>query len=282
MITIDNYEEYMMMHADGELTPHEVQDLMDFIKRHPELEKELVAYQQLHFAPDASVVLIDKEKLIKPLPAKKVIAFPIWLKYSLAAGIALLIFIGAFKFGSNKKEGNELAVKDTMKSNITVQHNHPTTIPDEPVTPKLLPLVTNKKANKPQIDRTIKAIATAHKTIRHNAIIPHTENDINPKPLVAELTSLPIANVNNIHTEPDTRLVHGPKEIPELTIQTESKLANNILWNMLPMTEIKKKQLEHLAGALAEAYTDISSPDDGESDKAVSVKLHKRKLTISF
>ncbi len=282
MITFENYEEYMMMHADGELTPHDEQDLMKFIKLHPELESELNLYGQLRFTPDKSVVFIDKDKLIKPDAVKKIIAFPVWLKYSIAAGIALLIFSAAFKFVNNRKEGNELAVKDTIKVNIPAKPDSAAAITIVQNQPKQLPvIVDNNTIRKHHVNSTNK-IATVLKPVRPNTILQATDNGVKTKNRETEISSLPVAVTSTINTEPDVRLAHGPKDITEFKIQAEAQAPKSKLWNMLPMDDIKKKQLEHLAGVVAEAYTEISTPDDDETDKAVSVKLHKRKLTISF
>ena len=54
MITWENYEEYIMMHADGELTPAEENALMAFVNEHPELKKELAAYELTRMTPDTT------------------------------------------------------------------------------------------------------------------------------------------------------------------------------------------------------------------------------------
>src|SRR5437762_2829903 len=98
MVTWENYEEYMIMHADGELQVAEERALMAFVEAHPELKSELAAFDTIRFTPDTTQVYADKAALLQPIPAKRVIAFPVWQRYSVAAGIAAIIFISVLKF----------------------------------------------------------------------------------------------------------------------------------------------------------------------------------------
>src|ERR1035437_4860442 len=115
MITWENYEEYMMMHADGELRSDEEQELLAFVNKHPQLKKEMAVYELTRLTPDTTQVFAHKNSLLKPVTTKKTIAFPQWRKYSIAAGIAALIFISLFKYMTNNKVVVEVAKTDTVK-----------------------------------------------------------------------------------------------------------------------------------------------------------------------
>jgi hypothetical protein len=51
---------------------------------------------------------------------------------------------------------------------------------------------------------------------------------------------------------------------------------------MLPLEDIKKRGMEKFAGAIAATYNEINTMKQDLSDKTISVKVHKRKLIISF
>ena len=68
MVNLENYEEYMMMYADGELNEAETKALMDFVAANPELAKELEAYSATKLVPDTTMVYANKDQLMKAPP----------------------------------------------------------------------------------------------------------------------------------------------------------------------------------------------------------------------
>ena len=69
MVNLENYEEYMMMYADGELNEAETKALMDFVAANPGLAKELEAYSATKLVPDTTMVYANKDQLMKAPPA---------------------------------------------------------------------------------------------------------------------------------------------------------------------------------------------------------------------
>ena len=59
MISLENYEEYMILHADGELQPAEEQELMAFLDAHPELKAEMTAYDLTRLSPSFSRIGVN-------------------------------------------------------------------------------------------------------------------------------------------------------------------------------------------------------------------------------
>jgi len=117
MVTFENYEEYMMLYADGELPEAAIEKLLDFVAQHPELKGELNAYMSTRLQPEMEMVFADKESLLQPVPEKKIIALG-WIRYGLAAGLALLIGIGVYRLGNSDK---------TTDHNIAVTKQAPAT-----------------------------------------------------------------------------------------------------------------------------------------------------------
>ncbi len=139
MITNENYEEYMMLLADGELSQSETEALKAFIKGNKELEQELAYYMAARIVPDNREIYIGKEELLKKATPARIIGLRKNWAYGIAAGIVLLIFLGIFKQqgGGSKSEivktgssgeNSKLKIKNSNETTVTKQDDQPTTI----------------------------------------------------------------------------------------------------------------------------------------------------------
>ena len=92
-ITLDNYEEYLILQVDGELSEAEERKLEIFLAAHPELEAEVAAYAAVKLVPDEEIVFEGKDALLKPEPAvtTKRISLSPW---AWAAAAVLLVWVG--------------------------------------------------------------------------------------------------------------------------------------------------------------------------------------------
>src|ERR1044072_9579347 len=99
MVTIENYEEYFMLAADGELDTEGRKALGVFLAAHPELAAEAEAWKFLRLTPDVHIVYADKETLLRKEPKQIVVNWQV----SLAAGAApLLAAIPIPRLGQHK------------------------------------------------------------------------------------------------------------------------------------------------------------------------------------
>ena len=125
MITIDNYEGYLMRYADKELESEERLEVEAFLAAHPDIAKELAeitAPELIVTAPQLSMP--GKEKLLHPVAN----TVPLWHRPSTwraAAAVALLILAGTvmFNFIPSNNEGTILAesTKNTSNNNNNQQ-----------------------------------------------------------------------------------------------------------------------------------------------------------------
>ncbi len=89
MIDLTNYEEYLMLRLDGELSPAEEVALETFLSAHPELEGEVAAYAATVLLPEEDPVFEGKEVLYKSVVRPFYTRPVMW-----AAAAVLLIMIG--------------------------------------------------------------------------------------------------------------------------------------------------------------------------------------------
>ena len=96
MVTKDNYEEYMMLDADGELNSADRQALQVFIAANPALQDEYASWQALKLQPDVTLTYPDKNELVKREAEGRVIGFRSIAVAAAAAVLALLFLLPAF------------------------------------------------------------------------------------------------------------------------------------------------------------------------------------------
>ncbi len=98
MVTLENYEEYMILYGDGELSEEEKKALLEFVRQHPELQEELNMYEATKLTPDTAQVFAGKEKLLKPEGGGRVIAFRQYRSYGIAAAVLLILLLFAARW----------------------------------------------------------------------------------------------------------------------------------------------------------------------------------------
>ncbi len=103
----NNYEEYFLLYIDRELNGNDTQMVEEFVRRHPDLEKELTALKQTVAVPP-EIVFEHKEILLRDEKERRL--FPVYL-WRIAA--ALLIVLAGTWFlvmtGKLRKPGHPAA-----------------------------------------------------------------------------------------------------------------------------------------------------------------------------
>ena len=294
MITWENYEEYIMMYADGELQPAEETALMQFIKEHPELKSELAAYEATRFVPDETQVYMQKQSLLRTQPART-IAFPHWQRYGIAAGVAALIFISVFKWGMPYgNSNNAIAVKTTgiQLSPSTAQPAVNNAQPDSSL-PKTA-TVTNQQSNitKPKqsnLKNSGKAYAIAT-TTKHNQkainleIIAQNTNELTK----ADIVALPVAEVKKILIDK-----HTDRNIPSLTelpltdnvneeVASDTQPQKRSFLDRLPLDDANKKQIKTITNVATGTAQQVSDIKENIFSQGLSIRINKKTIAITF
>lgn len=120
MVTKENYEEYMMLAADGELDDAGKEALSAFIAANPALESELAAWKALKMEPDERLVYTGKETLIRK--EKKAIILA-WNPRSIAVAAAVvgLLFMIPVIWRTSQRE--------PIVTQRILPQNHPVAMP---------------------------------------------------------------------------------------------------------------------------------------------------------
>ena len=290
MVTWENYEEYMMMHADGELQPHEEAELQFFLEEHPQLKAEMAMYERTILTPDMSQVYEHKTSLLKEEPAGKRIAFiPNRRAYGIAAGIAALVVLGFFALQNRNTAAPGGVVRNDSGKLLPVSHAN-ATVPAPINTPSADNVATIDHAN----DNTTAAPATraAHpvtpqhlqeqhtvaqhkEQVKHEQTVPQQYHTTEPMTPIAanEIKKQPLSNAVNEKLQPVT--------LPEYAM-TDNKTQKTSWIDRLPITDEKKEQLNNVANTLTDGVAKASSLKESIADKSVSVRVEKRRLILSF
>ena len=286
MISWENYEEYMMMHADGELQPAEVQELMAFLDANPALKSEMAIYDLTRLTPDESLTYHDKNSLLKPEPVKRIISFPQWRKYAIAAGIALLVFVSLFKYSTTNKTNDHIAKIDTTK--LIVPH----------------PANNTPRKNEPQPQQEPQSIAATtvqpakvthpfhhdiHPQIAHNKKVANPNqhdnalvNNITPATkAIAEIEALSTINTKPLPSE--IAMVSLPMAtIPVYEITPPAKPTKRSLIDRLPIDEANKRQLKMIAHITSGASRSVNKVKEEIDGNAITFNINNNKVHISF
>lgn len=232
MVNLENYEEYILLEADGELDETERRALYAFLEQQPELKKELELYKTVHLAPDTSIVYEGKEALIKTKNTKII---PVNRRWIYAAAAVFLIFLSVGLLKNTETEREQTIAKNKTNTEPPITETPENTVTDTEKTIHSTPAdpIVYEKKEKPR--KTI--IAAQPKTIKKEVKehITKTEPKKNvpvirePIPLPEEIKQdeLPIKETIATETEekkviePDDTLPEGKKSTTWSSIKDE-------------------------------------------------------------
>jgi hypothetical protein len=95
LITIDNYEEWLIAYLDNELLPADRVKFESFADLHPSIKEELSVFQQTKLQPEADIIFENKQVLYRKEEKVRVITLQ-WWKVAVAAAIILTIGVTTY------------------------------------------------------------------------------------------------------------------------------------------------------------------------------------------
>ncbi|MGI8892602.1 MAG: hypothetical protein ACR2GN_03990, partial [Bacteroidia bacterium] len=118
-----NYQNYLIAETEGDLNENEARALDNFIKLHPEYNKEKEIYRKLKSTPDESVYFELQEKIKKE--EKKPVGKIIYLYRSIAVAASVLLAAFLFMQINNSNNDQSIAKVDSKKpQELKVDNNN--------------------------------------------------------------------------------------------------------------------------------------------------------------
>ena len=299
MITWENYEEYMVMHADGELSPEQEQALMSFLYEHPDLQGDLTAFTMTKMVPDATETYALKDTLLRPEAAAKpvVMAFPQWRRYAVAAAVVALLAVPGYKYMmqpsvTNMQEYGTVAAVHTGNTTSAARNNTPaTTAPATSVagevkdiatkSPAIAAVATLPAANSRPVraTRSAKAVRVGTSNTSRatdSKVLAVATTDISPLEAVAAHT-IEISEKKFVPAVTNTQ----PLAI-EYTESDEESVAAGSLLDKVPMSDTRRNGMKSFAADVATGYSRVSNVTQEIAQASLSFKIGKKHLKLSF
>ena len=95
LITMNNYEEWLVAYLDNELVPADRMKFERFADVHPSVKEELSIFQQTKLQPEADIIFENKQVLYRGEEKVRVISIQ-WWKVAVAAAIILTIGVTTY------------------------------------------------------------------------------------------------------------------------------------------------------------------------------------------
>lgn len=273
MVNMENYEEYMLLEADGELGEAERKVLYAFLEQHPELLKEMEMYMATKPVPDTQMVFANKEQLLKKQGGSTIAFGGRWM-YAAAACVAALIAIIMWKRLPSTNETNTIVKTDNTINTIakspvvydTAKEFH--SQPGNPVAIENKTPVKQKRTvqkHQPTLMPVVQEEKLAHEVTEK--IVPEIKQEI-PQPI----TAIPEQKVQT-----DVTMIASNEEVkvPIVAEEPEPEKREALAW--LP---IKKEGLNVLAEVVNEKIEKIKEVRNSLKDTDVSFRIGNKELFI--
>ncbi len=299
MITLDNYEEYMMMYADGELQPQEEQALQAFLALHPQLQREMDLYQSAKLVPDVSQVYSQKDGLLKPIAESKIIAIPRFRAYGIAAGIAAIIVCSVFALRNYNNTDNQVALIVPHDTAAVTQH-----VANVNTVAATKSADSGSVINCNPVARTVNEQGRKNeKSTVHNSIINKKENTgiavIQKNKRDKQHTDIPVEK--SLSAQPEYMASLAPIKLQQLPVEKvnpgsqpkaslaiyavttiDNDAANRSWIDILPIDEDKKKNLNIATTAIVARCEKINEFKESITRRSLSLRIEHKSLLVSF
>ncbi|MBS1772682.1 MAG: hypothetical protein JST82_07475 [Bacteroidetes bacterium] len=279
MVNKENYEEYMLLYADGELSEAETKALLAFVDEHPELKSELEAYNATRLVPDTTMVYEHKEQLMKSSGGGRTIALGNWWMYAAAACVLLFAVMIFRNNDTNTIDSTSVAIneqpkttpvldtpKEDIHSNPVNSVSHENAIANkEKLSPKKQILNPQPQITNHQREISKEEIQVAKKEEPKIIKQPETQTqpDIQPqeeKPVIVKTETQPVVEEQKI-----SPAAHGIEEVKLASVK-ENK-------GILSKLAIKEK---------TEGFTALADVVNDKIEKIKEVKNNLKDTDVKF
>jgi hypothetical protein len=279
MVNKENYEEYMLLYADGELSEAEVKALHAFVDANPELRSELEAYKATHLVPDTTMVYEHKEKLMKSSGGGKTIALGKWWMYAAAACVILFAVMITRNNNTTTTDSTSVATKETPKTNTPQTMDNPKEFHSTPVKPVSH---ENAIADVKATSKKQQVKSTQLQIPKQEPIIAKKEEPKQPEtqhtPITQPKQEEPVTVKTETQQTPVTQ--QQPSSANEaIALQRVTDDKNNLL-QRLPFNREKTEGVTVFAEAVNERIEKIKEIKDNMKDAEFKFRIGNKELFI--
>lgn len=275
MVTLQNYEEYIILYVDEELDAASVKALMDFLEEHAELKKELALYQKTKLPLAGEPVFADKEQLLKK--SAKTIPLNRWLLYA-AASVFLLIGWVTLKW-SNQPVNTVIETSQTAEKKIdsAVPGSQDIAVADTQAVPLPAANPEEEKQPLPVAKAKIKTLVKDN-IVKQNPAVQQQSVPTLETPVIMEKEEIQIVKteqeaVSEQITEP------VPFQSEEPTAGTPPKKKKG-LPAFLSVSSEKKQGLKHLKNTVENKVETVKNLQEELKNTSFEVRVGNKELFV--
>lgn len=257
MVNMENYEEYMLLHADRELTPEQEKALLDFVALHPELKPELEAYAATRLQPEEAMIFTGKDALIKTEPVGKTMWLGGWKAYAAAASVILFIVLFSINRHSTKETQPVVVKNQTITEPVTTP---PPVINEEPA--KAQELHSNQPVNTVAVKTTTTGVKK--QAVQQQQVIEHKAAPI-----------APVAEHENIAVEPAVK--DTAEYIAEVTTPQKKAITETLETTTVTPQPVDKKT-NFIATVLGEKPAGLEKLEEEVNEKLAAAKTIREQI----
>jgi hypothetical protein len=274
-MNMDNYEQWLLLYVDNELTLDQEIAVENFAMSHPAIKKELDLLQMTRLRPEEHVIFFDKESLYrKEETAGRIITIR-WWRVAIAALLIMGMGVAGYFVATGKPDTTEIANNKPAKKNISIEPAR-----QLPITTTTEPAIVKQDALKETIQP--KSSLTVNETQKKASTVAARINNTqkNSTPSVNEnIVSRQKDEGNNLPVPAENRNMSRDVNIDNTLVNnTPSKNALTDLNENNSLVVVTNKD----RGSLISMTDAVSERPDPEFAKKTNFRGLLRKITRTF
>jgi hypothetical protein len=280
-ISLNNYEEWLLLYADNELNEHDKLKVEEFANKYPAVKADLEIFHQTRLQPDNNIIYFDKESLYRREEKVRVVPFN-WKRIAAAAAILLTAGItAALLYNNNHTQTQSNGIAAGGQEKVAPLQKPAPSIKDDSATTSSLAENSAGKENKVAPESIDPVIARKENGVKRKPAIEIREK------LAPEQKEMAVVKEEK---KTDNNLPKPTYNRNMKTVEEPAILASNTPDLREPLTNLKEiKPLNSVTSANAQPlYTSNTSsgttdePEMEQSGRKNKLRGFFRKITRTF
>lgn len=279
-VTLTNYDEWLSLYIDNELTPEQRGNVEKFLTENPAINTELSFYKRSKLQTE-TIVFAHKESLYKQEEKVRRIT-PIW--WRVAAAVLIIVIGTTVVLVNNKSAGNKDDIAKTLPG--TEKPTTPVELPEQTTTENPVAVVEEKNTVAPEktttgetVKQTNNAVAVKNNKNIHKNKMP--DNLVTP--VKKEETAIAVTNNkdNNLPKPSNNPYINNSpseKAIASVDVTTKNTQRNDVL-TKTGVTTLKPQPSDPVVAA---SFTNTNEQLDEPDGKKNKLRGFFRKVTRTF